>query len=160
MKYIFQFARITAFCLAGEVLAAVLPLPIPASVYGLLLLAAALVRRAQARSGAGDRAVSDRHLPAAVRARRCGRHGAGQPADESFYCPPCWRFVPIQHWSWRSRHSRRNARAERSTKMAEFLQQCGSWGVLPRWRPTPRASGSTARPARHCSIPFDGQHFL
>uniref|UniRef100_UPI00402560C4 CidA/LrgA family protein n=1 Tax=Gemmiger formicilis TaxID=745368 RepID=UPI00402560C4 len=42
MQYIFQFARITAFCLAGEVLAAVLPLPIPASVYGLLLLAAAL----------------------------------------------------------------------------------------------------------------------
>ena len=35
VKYIFQFARITAFCLAGEVLAAVLPLPIPASVYGL-----------------------------------------------------------------------------------------------------------------------------
>ena len=42
MKYISQFARITAFSLAGEVLAAVLPLPIPASVYGLLLLAAAL----------------------------------------------------------------------------------------------------------------------
>lgn len=42
MKYIFQFSRITAFCLAGEVLAAVLPLPIPASVYGLLLLAAVL----------------------------------------------------------------------------------------------------------------------
>lgn len=40
MKYIFQFARITAFCLAGEVLAALLPLPIPASVYGLLLAAA------------------------------------------------------------------------------------------------------------------------
>uniref|UniRef100_UPI00402655A3 CidA/LrgA family protein n=1 Tax=Gemmiger formicilis TaxID=745368 RepID=UPI00402655A3 len=40
MKNIFQFARITAFCLAGEVLAAVLPLPIPASVYGLLLAAA------------------------------------------------------------------------------------------------------------------------
>lgn len=42
VKYIFQFSRITAFCLAGEVLAAVLPLPIPASVYGLLLLVAAL----------------------------------------------------------------------------------------------------------------------
>lgn len=42
VKYIFQFARITAFCLAGEVLAVVLPLPIPASVYGLLLMAAAL----------------------------------------------------------------------------------------------------------------------
>ena len=42
VKYIFQFSRITAFCLAGEVLAAVLPLPIPASVYGLLLMVAAL----------------------------------------------------------------------------------------------------------------------
>ena len=42
VKYIFQFARITAFCLAGEVLAAVLPLPIPASVYGLLLMVVAL----------------------------------------------------------------------------------------------------------------------
>lgn len=42
MKYIFQFARITAFCLAGEVLAVVLPLPIPASVYGLLLMVVAL----------------------------------------------------------------------------------------------------------------------
>ena len=47
VKYIFQFARITAFCLAGEVLAGevspvVLPLPIPASVYGLLLMVAAL----------------------------------------------------------------------------------------------------------------------
>ena len=42
VKYIFQFARIVGFCLAGEVLAAVLPLPIPASVYGLLLMVAAL----------------------------------------------------------------------------------------------------------------------
>lgn len=42
VKYIFQFARITAFCLAGEVLVVVLPLPIPASVYGLLLMVAAL----------------------------------------------------------------------------------------------------------------------
>lgn len=42
VKYIFQFARITAFCLAGEILAVVLPLPIPTSVYGLLLMVAAL----------------------------------------------------------------------------------------------------------------------
>ena len=42
MKYVFQFARIVGFCLLGEVLAALLPLPIPASVYGLLLMAAAL----------------------------------------------------------------------------------------------------------------------
>ena len=42
MKLIFEFARIAAFCFAGEVCHLVLPLPIPASVYGLLLLAAAL----------------------------------------------------------------------------------------------------------------------
>ena len=43
MKYVFQFARIMGFCLAGEVLRAVLPLPIPAGIYGLVLLAAALL---------------------------------------------------------------------------------------------------------------------
>lgn len=42
MKYIFQFCRILAFCFAGELLAWLLPLPVPASVYGLVLLAAAL----------------------------------------------------------------------------------------------------------------------
>lgn len=43
MKYIFQFARILAFCLLGELLHEVLPLPIPASLYGLILLLAALL---------------------------------------------------------------------------------------------------------------------
>lgn len=42
MKYIFQFARILAFCLLGEILHTLLPLPIPASIYGLVLLFAAL----------------------------------------------------------------------------------------------------------------------
>lgn len=42
MKYVFQMARIVGFCLLGEVLAALLPFPLPASVYGLLLMAAAL----------------------------------------------------------------------------------------------------------------------
>ena len=37
-KYIFQFARILAFCFLGEILHCVLPLPVPASVYGLVLL--------------------------------------------------------------------------------------------------------------------------
>ena len=41
-NYLFQFARILAFCFLGEVLHAVLPLPVPASVYGLVLLLAAL----------------------------------------------------------------------------------------------------------------------
>ena len=34
MKYIFQFARLAAFCLAGELLHALLPLPVPASEIG------------------------------------------------------------------------------------------------------------------------------
>lgn len=42
MKYVLQFARILAFCLLGELLHAVLPLPIPAGVYGLVLMLAAL----------------------------------------------------------------------------------------------------------------------
>lgn len=42
MRYLFQFGRLLAFCFAGEVLHAVLPLPVPASVYGLLLLLLAL----------------------------------------------------------------------------------------------------------------------
>ena len=52
MKYLFQFGRILAFCLAGELLHTLLPLPIPASVYGLALLLAALVRLDQVREAA------------------------------------------------------------------------------------------------------------
>ena len=43
MKFLFQFARLAAFCLAGELLYTLLPLPVPASIYGLALLLAALV---------------------------------------------------------------------------------------------------------------------
>lgn len=42
MKYIFQFGRILLVCLLGEMLARMLPLPVPASIYGLLLLLTAL----------------------------------------------------------------------------------------------------------------------
>lgn len=42
VKYVFQFLRILAFCFLGEVLHGLLPLPIPASIYGLALLLAAL----------------------------------------------------------------------------------------------------------------------
>lgn len=42
MAWIFQFGRILLVCFLAEVLAALLPLPIPASVYGLLLMLAAL----------------------------------------------------------------------------------------------------------------------
>lgn len=41
-KYVFQFARILAFCFLGEILHSLLPLPVPSSVYGLVLLLAAL----------------------------------------------------------------------------------------------------------------------
>lgn len=42
MALIFQFGRILLVCFLAELLAKLLPLPIPASVYGLLLMLAAL----------------------------------------------------------------------------------------------------------------------
>jgi len=42
MKYLSQFLIILAFTFAGEALQRIIPLPIPATVYGLLLLFAAL----------------------------------------------------------------------------------------------------------------------
>lgn len=42
MKYLSQFLWIMGFTFAGEALQRIIPLPIPASVYGLLLLFAAL----------------------------------------------------------------------------------------------------------------------
>lgn len=42
MRFLTQFLIILAFTLAGQALQALLPLPIPASVYGLALLFAAL----------------------------------------------------------------------------------------------------------------------
>lgn len=43
MKYLKQFAIILGVCLLGEVVRYLLPLPIPASVYGLVLMLAALM---------------------------------------------------------------------------------------------------------------------
>ena len=42
MKYIKQLLYILAFCLAGQLLEALLPLPIPAAIYGLVLMLVAL----------------------------------------------------------------------------------------------------------------------
>ena len=42
MKYLSQFTIILGFTLMGEALQRLIPLPIPASVYGLVLLFAAL----------------------------------------------------------------------------------------------------------------------
>ena len=42
MKYLFQFLLISAFYYAGELLHGILPLPVPAAVYGLVLLFIAL----------------------------------------------------------------------------------------------------------------------
>jgi len=42
MKYLFQFTLIALFYYAGELLNALIPLPIPAAVYGLVLLFTAL----------------------------------------------------------------------------------------------------------------------
>lgn len=43
MKYIRQFLWILLFAFAGEVCRFLIPLPVPASIYGLLLLLAALL---------------------------------------------------------------------------------------------------------------------
>ncbi len=57
MKYLTQFLTILGFSLVGEVLQRIVPLPIPASVYGLLLLFLALctglVKLAQVKETAG-----------------------------------------------------------------------------------------------------------
>lgn len=45
MKYITQFLIILAFSFAGEALHALLPLPIPASIYGIVMLFVALQRK-------------------------------------------------------------------------------------------------------------------
>lgn len=42
MKYVFQFCRILAFCFVGEIMHIFLSLPVPASIYGLVLLLIAL----------------------------------------------------------------------------------------------------------------------
>jgi len=42
LKYLTQFFWILLFCALGEVLAAVIPFPIPAAIYGLVLLFLAL----------------------------------------------------------------------------------------------------------------------
>lgn len=43
MKHVRQFAIILVISFLGEILKAVLPLPIPASIYGLVLMLAALM---------------------------------------------------------------------------------------------------------------------
>ena len=42
MKYLIQFLIILAFSFAGELLRFIIPLPIPASIYGIVLLFSAL----------------------------------------------------------------------------------------------------------------------
>lgn len=42
MKYAIQFLIILAFCFAGELLGKLIPLPIPANIYGIVLLFIAL----------------------------------------------------------------------------------------------------------------------
>lgn len=45
MKYLFQFLIIIAFSFIGELLHYLIPLPIPASIYGILILFMALQRK-------------------------------------------------------------------------------------------------------------------
>ena len=56
MKYIPQFLYILSFSFIGEVLQAVVPLPIPAAIYGLVLLLIALATGLLKTSQVGDAA--------------------------------------------------------------------------------------------------------
>ncbi len=42
MKYVIQFTIFVSICFAGEILHVLLPLPVPASIYGLILMFCAL----------------------------------------------------------------------------------------------------------------------
>ena len=57
MKYLTQFLRIAAITLVGELLQRLIPLPVPASVYGLILLFIALctgvIKLEQVKDAAG-----------------------------------------------------------------------------------------------------------
>lgn len=72
MKYLMQFARILGVCLLGEVLKELLPLPIPATIYGLVLMLVFLmtgVIRLEQVEGAADfliKIIPPMFLPAAV----------------------------------------------------------------------------------------------
>ena len=44
MKFIIQFLIIIAFAFVGEVLHAIIPMPVPASIYGIALLFIALTK--------------------------------------------------------------------------------------------------------------------
>ena len=72
MKYLKQFAIILAVCLVGEGLKALLPLPIPASIYGLVLmlvfLMTGLLRLEQVENAADFliQIMSPMFIPAAV----------------------------------------------------------------------------------------------
>ena len=56
MKYIKQLLIIIAFSLTGEALAALIPLPIPAAIYGLVLLLIALCTGCVKPEAIGDTA--------------------------------------------------------------------------------------------------------
>ncbi len=134
-----------------------LPLPIPASVYGLLLLAVALkfgvLKLDQVReTGLFLTGIFPLlFVPAAAGVMELGSQLM------IFYC----LLVPgdcADHSTGHGGHGhgRRNkcAGGKGAQKWLNFCSNAAAGACWPRWRPTPRASGSTARPARRCSIPF------
>ena len=67
-----------------------LPLPVPASVYGLVLLLLALNFQLIKLEDVKEVGTYLRHLPAAVRARRCRRDGAvGRDGRDAAAHPHC-----------------------------------------------------------------------
>ena len=69
MKFLKQFSIILFISFLGEILHTLIPLPVPASVYGLVLMLAALV------TGTGDGGFFDRDHAGDVHTGRSGTDG-------------------------------------------------------------------------------------
>ena len=103
MKYLSQFLIILGFTLAGEALQRIIPLPIPASVYGLALLFTALclkivkVEQVKTTGSFGERMLSQERVKASLLAafRMCGFGQAGTELVISSGAAPKERKKPL-----------------------------------------------------------------
>lgn len=132
MKLIFEFARIAAFALRGRFAPWYCLLPIPASVYGLMLLAAAALWGGQTGAGTHGGAVSDRHFPAAVCSGGCGRDGSvggftGHAGAGAAGLDPHYHFG---HDGVRLRDPAPGRAEGEKAMITQVLESSAVWGVL------------------------------
>ena len=74
MKFISQFIIIIAFTFIGELLHFFIPLPIPASIYGIVLLFICLMMKYKSSRNPRNQHFSHRHHACDVHSGSCGTH--------------------------------------------------------------------------------------